>query len=115
VELGAIHHGFARRWTTVFTPGRQDGSFGFDFSGPHTKIVPDELRVCLRRPRGVVKFLPAESGVTVSVTLDAGTTHPQEQQPQGCQAIFDNFSKHVMTKENPAKWLANHLRGEHHR
>lgn len=74
----------------------KDGSFGFDFAGTYTKIVPHELieysfgdRVC------VVEFKPAANGVTVSVTFDAETEHPIEQQRDGWQAILNNFAKHV--------------------
>lgn len=74
----------------------KDGSFGFDFAGTYTKIVPHELieysfgdRVC------VVEFKPAANGVTVRVTFDAETEHPIEQQRDGWQAILNNFAKHV--------------------
>jgi hypothetical protein len=40
----------------------------------------------------------AENGVTVYVTFDAETTHPEEQQRQGWQAILDNFTKQVVAK-----------------
>ncbi|MBL0187453.1 MAG: SRPBCC family protein [Candidatus Obscuribacter sp.] len=76
----------------------KDGSFGFDFAGTYTKIVPQELieysfgdRVC------VVEFRPGANGVTVSVTFDAETEHPIEQQREGWQAILNNFAKHVAT------------------
>ena len=74
----------------------KDGSFGFDFAGTFTKIVPNELieysfgeRVC------VVKFEPGAEGVAVSVTFDAESENPVEQQRQGWQSILNNFARHV--------------------
>jgi uncharacterized protein YndB with AHSA1/START domain len=76
----------------------KDGSFGFDFAGTYTKIVPNELieysfgdRTC------AVEFVPGSSGVTVRVTFDAESENPAEQQRQGWQAILNNFAKHVET------------------
>ena len=74
----------------------KDGSFGFDFAGTYTKLVPNELIEYAFGDRvGVVEFQQGEGGVTVRVTFDAETTHPEEQQRQGWQAILDSFTKHV--------------------
>ena len=74
----------------------KDGSFGFDFAGTYTKIVPHELiEYSFGERAGGVEFLPGTQGVTVRVTFDAETTHPEEQQRQGWQAILNNFSRHV--------------------
>ena len=74
----------------------KDGSFGFDFAGTYTKLVPNELIEYAFGDRvGVVEFQQCEGSVTVRVTFDAETTHPEEQQRQGWQAILDNFAKHV--------------------
>ena len=74
----------------------KDGSFGFDFAGTYTKIVPDKLIEYSFGDRiGSVEFVSGAKGVTVRVTFDAETTHPIEQQRQGWQAILNNFSKHV--------------------
>jgi uncharacterized protein YndB with AHSA1/START domain len=82
----------------------KDGSFGFDFAGTYTKVVPNELIEYAFGDRvGVVEFLPATNGVVVRVTFDAETTHPEEQQRQGWQAILDNFAKHVVSKPKAAK------------
>jgi hypothetical protein len=51
----------------------------------------------------VVEFVPAANGVTVRVTFDAETTHPEEQQRQGWQAILNNFAKHVVAKDKAEK------------
>jgi uncharacterized protein YndB with AHSA1/START domain len=82
----------------------KDGSFGFDFAGTYTKIVPNKLIEYTFGDRaGVVEFVPAANGVTVRVTFDAETTHPEEQQRQGWQAILNNFAKHVVAKDEAAK------------
>jgi uncharacterized protein YndB with AHSA1/START domain len=74
----------------------KDGSFGFDFAGTYTKIVPNELiEYSFGDRTGVVEFKPGANGVTVRVTFDAETEHPVEQQQQGWQAILNNFAKHV--------------------
>ncbi len=74
----------------------KDGSFGFDFAGTYTKVVPNELieysfgdRAC------AVEFMPSANGVTVRVTFDAETENSAEQQRQGWQAILNNFAKHA--------------------
>ena len=78
----------------------KDGSFGFDFAGTYTQIVPNELieysfgdRVC------AVEFMAGANGVTVRVTFDAETENPVEQQREGWQAILNNFAKHVEARE----------------
>jgi uncharacterized protein YndB with AHSA1/START domain len=74
----------------------KDGSFGFDFAGTYTKIVPQKLIEYTFGDRtGVVEFLPGSNGVTVRSTFDAETQHSIEQQRQGWQAILHNFAKHV--------------------
>jgi uncharacterized protein YndB with AHSA1/START domain len=78
----------------------KDGSFGFDFSGTYTKIIPDRLiEYSFGDRKGVVEFVQGNQGVTVRVSFDAETTHPEEQQRQGWQAILNNFAKHVAAKQ----------------
>ena len=82
----------------------KDGSFGFDFVGTYTKIVPNKLIEYTFGDRvGVVEFEPAAKGINVRVTFDAETTHSEEQQRQGWQAILNNFAKHVVAKYKAAK------------
>lgn len=74
----------------------KDGSFGFDFAGTYTKVVPNELIEYAFGDRvGTVEFNAGAQGVTVRVTFDAEDQHPVEQQRQGWQAILDNFARHV--------------------
>jgi uncharacterized protein YndB with AHSA1/START domain len=78
----------------------KDGSFGFDFAGTYTKIVPDELiEYSFGDRTGIVEFVPGANGVTVRVTFDAETENSLEQQRQGWQAILDNFAEHVEARQ----------------
>lgn len=78
----------------------KDGSFGFDFAGTYTKIIPYQLiEYSFGDRHGVVEFVQENEGVMVRVTFDAETTHPEAQQRQGWQAILNNFAKHVAAKE----------------
>jgi uncharacterized protein YndB with AHSA1/START domain len=74
----------------------KDGSFGFDFAGTYTKIVPQTLiEYSFGDRNGEVSFLANTNGVTVRSTFDAETEHSIEQQRQGWQSILNNFAKHV--------------------
>ena len=76
----------------------KDGSMGFDFAGTYTKIVEHRLIECVVGDRSVqVEFITGQDqdGVTIRETFDAETTHSEEQQRQGWQAILNNFKKHV--------------------
>lgn len=74
----------------------KDGSFGFDFEGTYTRVEP--LR-CIEYEFGGrharVDFAESPAGVTVTVTFDAETTHSEDQQRGGWQAILDSFARHV--------------------
>ena len=78
----------------------KDGSFGFDFTGTYTKVIPQQLIEYSFGDRiGLVEFVSGAQGVTVRSTFDAETEHPLEQQRQGWQAILNNFAKHVEAKQ----------------
>ena len=78
----------------------KDGSFGFDFAGTYTKVVPQQLiEYSFGDRTGLVEFVSGAQGVTVRSTFDAETAHPLEQQRQGWQAILNNFAKHVEAKQ----------------
>ena len=77
----------------------KDGSFGFDFAGEYTKVVPHRLiEYAFGDRTGVVEFDDTGAGVTVRVTFDSEPTHSEEQQRGGWQAILDNFNRHVVAK-----------------
>ena len=74
----------------------KDGSFGFDFAGTYTKVVPNErLEFSFGDRAAAVEFVPAKGGVDVRVTFDAETENPVDLQRQGWQAILDNFARYV--------------------
>ena len=74
----------------------KDGSFGFDFAGTYTKIIPLELIEYVFGDRtATVEFKQTLDGVTVQVSFVPETEHPIEQQQEGWQAILNRFAKHV--------------------
>ncbi|MFO1414237.1 MAG: SRPBCC domain-containing protein [Burkholderiales bacterium] len=78
----------------------KDGSFGFDFAGEYTEVVPQQrIGYVFGERTGLVEFGAGAAGVTVTVTFDSETTHSEEQQRNGWQAILDNFARHVEAKQ----------------
>ena len=74
----------------------KDGSFGFDFEGTYTQVVPNSLLEYAFGDRGArVEFKESKAGVTVTVSFDSEDTHPVEQQRQGWQAILNRFRQYV--------------------
>lgn len=74
----------------------KDGSFGFDFAGTYTHLVPRRLIEYSFGDRAAkVEFTETPDGVNVKVVFDAEATHSIEQQQGGWQAILDNFARHV--------------------
>ena len=74
----------------------KDGSFGFDFAGAYTKIVPNTLiEYSFGDRRGTVDFISHGNSVTVRSTFDAEADNSLEQQRDGWQAILTNFARHV--------------------
>jgi len=78
----------------------RDGSFGFDFAGEYTKVEPLRLIEYSFGDRvGLVEFSEGPAGVTVKVTFDGESSHSEEQQRSGWQAILDNFGRHVLARQ----------------
>lgn len=74
----------------------RDGSFGFDFAGEYTRVVPHQLIEYQFGGRlASVEFQDGADGVTVRVSFDSEPTHPEDQQRAGWQAILDSFARHV--------------------
>jgi uncharacterized protein YndB with AHSA1/START domain len=74
----------------------KDGSFGFDFAGTYTAVVPNErIEYSFGDRSATVEFSDTPEGVRVAVSFDAESTHSAEQQRGGWQAILDNFKRHV--------------------
>lgn len=77
----------------------KDGSFGFDFAGEYTQVVPHRrIEYSFGDRIGVVEFSESSAGVIVTVTFDGEATHSEEQQRTGWQAILDSFARHVAGK-----------------
>jgi len=77
----------------------KDGSFGFDFEGEYTEVVPlQRIAYAFGDRIAEVTFQQAGGGVVVTVSFDAESTHSEEQQRTGWQAILDNFNRHVVGK-----------------
>lgn len=78
----------------------KNGSFGFDFAGTYTKVVPNKLiEYSFGGRAAVVEFVIDTNGVTVRVTFDAESENSVEQQRQGWQAILNNFARHVEARQ----------------
>ncbi|MFC0348245.1 SRPBCC family protein [Undibacterium danionis] len=74
----------------------KDGSMGFDFVGTFTKIVEHELiEYSFGDRKAKVSFTDTPAGSKVTVSFDAETTYPIEQQQQGWQAILNSFKRYV--------------------
>ena len=79
----------------------KDGSFGFDFAGEYTKLIPQQLiEYSFGERKATVEFAEGPNGVLVKVTFDAETMHTEEEQRIGWQAILDNFAKHVASRQS---------------
>jgi uncharacterized protein YndB with AHSA1/START domain len=77
----------------------KDGSFGFDFAGEYTRVVPFQLiEYVFGNRTATVEFREGALGVTVTVTFDSEPAHSEEQQRTGWQAILHNFARHVEAK-----------------
>ncbi len=74
----------------------KDGSMGFDFAGTYTKVEKHKLiEYTFGDRKAQVEFANAPKGVRVRVTFDGESTHSEQQQRDGWQAILNNFARHV--------------------
>ena len=75
----------------------KDGSFGFDFGGIYDEVKNNEyIGYTMGDGRKVqVHFAPQGNATKVTESFEAETTHPEEMQRGGWQAILDNFKKHT--------------------
>jgi uncharacterized protein YndB with AHSA1/START domain len=74
----------------------KDGSFGFDFAGTYTAVIPHQLIEYSFGDRVArVDFSENADGARVAVSFDPEATHSIEQQRSGWQAILDNFKRYV--------------------
>ncbi len=75
----------------------KDGSFGFDFGGTYTEVVPQQkVAYTLDDDRKVsITFTQTPDGVKVVENFEAETQNTEELQRTGWQAILDNFKKYT--------------------
>lgn len=74
----------------------KDGSMGFDFAGTYTRILPlERIDYAFGDRTAHITFATVTDGVEVTVAFDAETSHSEQQQRDGWQAILDNFKRHV--------------------
>ena len=74
----------------------KDGSMGFDFAGTYNKIAERQLIEYSFGDRlAQVEFAEGANGVQRTVTFDAESSHTEEQQREGWQAILNSFNRHV--------------------
>ena len=75
----------------------KDGSFGFDFAGIYTEVVPNALIVFqMGDDRDVrVEFEAQGNATVVRETFTAETTHSIEMQRGGWQSILNRFKDFV--------------------
>jgi uncharacterized protein YndB with AHSA1/START domain len=79
----------------------RDGSHGFDFEGEYTRVdAPHRLEYRFGDRSAAVEFSQTPAGVSVTVTFDPETEHPEEAQREGWQSILDNFARHVMAHQS---------------
>lgn len=75
----------------------KDGSFGFDFEGEYTEVMPHS-RIAYRLGDGRhvwVDFNATAAGTAVTCGFEAEDTNPHEMQRGGWQAILDNFKRYA--------------------
>lgn len=74
----------------------KDGSFGFDFAGTYTRIMPHQrIEYAFGTRHCIVEFVDRGDATTVRVMFDAEDENDPEMQRAGWQAILDNFARHV--------------------
>jgi uncharacterized protein YndB with AHSA1/START domain len=78
----------------------KDGSFGFDFAGEYTKLIPQQLIEYVFDERNVsVNFTESSDEILVKVSFDPESIHSEEQQREGWQSILNNFAKYVSERQ----------------
>ena len=75
----------------------KDGSFGFDFEGEFTEIVPlEKLKyVFMDQREAEISFSDFPEGTLVKIVFDAENENSLELQQSGWQSILNNFKLHT--------------------
>ena len=79
------------------TMAAKDGSMSFDFGGIYTAVENQKfIEYVMGDGRKVIVVFETEGdNVVVTESFDPESTHPEEMQQQGWQAILNNFKKYV--------------------
>ena len=75
----------------------KDGSFGFDFEGVFTEIVPlEKLKyVFMDEREAEISFSDLPEGTLVQIVFDAENENSLELQQAGWQSILDNYKSNT--------------------
>ncbi len=75
----------------------KDGSFGFDFEGEYTEVVPlAKIKyVFMDQREAEISFSDLAEGTLVQIVFDAENENSLELQESGWQAILNNFKSHT--------------------
>jgi uncharacterized protein YndB with AHSA1/START domain len=75
----------------------KDGSFGFDFEGIYSEVIPfEKIKYGLEDGREVEIMFNGKGQTTEVIEIfDAENENPIEMQKGGWQAILNNFKKYV--------------------
>ena len=75
----------------------KDGSFGFDFEGEFTEVVPyDKISYRLDDDRNVkIKFAPHDNHTHMFIEFEAESMNPVEMQQAGWHAILNSFKNYT--------------------
>jgi uncharacterized protein YndB with AHSA1/START domain len=79
------------------TMAAKDGSFSFDFEGVYTRIEEQNIIEYTLDDGRKVKTVFVANGNTTAITqtFEAESSHSEEMQRSGWQAILDNFKKYA--------------------
>ncbi|WEK33909.1 MAG: SRPBCC family protein [Candidatus Pseudobacter hemicellulosilyticus] len=75
----------------------KDGSFGFDFGGVYTKVIPHQLiEYTMDDNRKVsIAFNQQGNATEIVESFDAEKENPEDMQQAGWQAILDNYKNYT--------------------
>ena len=75
----------------------KDGSFGFDFEGVFTEVVPlEKLKyVFMDQREAEISFSDLPEGTLVQIVFDAENENSLELQKDGWQSILTNYKSHT--------------------
>lgn len=81
----------------MFRMEAKDGSFGFDFAGVYTKVIPNEaIEYTMGDGRKVRINFAYDGNVTkIDQSFEAESENPVDMQLNGWQAILDNFKAYA--------------------